>query len=61
MSALTADQLVTITEVIVTVIGVAAVWAIYYGSVAAELPGEAAIPDPGQADDMHIDTRGRTL
>ena len=61
MSALTADQLVDITEAVVILIGIAAVWAVYHGSRAAELPGEASVPDPSEADDMHVDTRGRTL
>ncbi|MCI4331719.1 MAG: hypothetical protein L3K19_07750 [Thermoplasmata archaeon] len=61
MSQLTTDQLVTITEFLSIVIGIAITWAVYYGSERAELPGEATIPDPSIADDMASDTRGRTL
>lgn len=42
-------------------LGIAITWAVYYGSENAELPGEAAIPEPLVRDDMVIDTRGRTL
>jgi hypothetical protein len=61
MSALTIDQMVTLTEVLVILLSIAITWAVYYGSEHAELPGEARIPDPNQPDDMVIDTRGRSL
>lgn len=61
MSALTADQVVTLTEVLVVLLGIAITWAVYYGSDKAELPGEARLPPPGEPDDAVPDTRGRTL
>ena len=61
MSVLSTDQLVTLTEVLVLLLGVAITWAVYYGSERAELPGEARIPDPSSADDLVVDTRGRSL
>ncbi len=61
MSALTTDQLITITEVLCIALGLVAAWAVYYGSDAAELPGEAKVPAPGVAEDMELDVRGRTL
>ena len=61
MSALSPDQVVTMTEVLVLLMGIAITWLVYRGSERAELPGEARIPDPGEADDAHPDTRGRTL
>ncbi len=61
MSALTPNQIVELTEVLVVLMGIGIAWAIYHGSEKAELPGEAAIPEPGEADDAKPDTRGRTL
>ncbi len=61
MSALSPDQVVELTEILVVLMGVGITWAVYYGSERAELPGEATVPDPHEADDAHPDTRGRTL
>jgi hypothetical protein len=55
------DQIVTLTEVLVILMGVGITWAVYYGSDSAELPGDASIPDPAETDDAHPDTAGRTL
>ncbi|MCI4365921.1 MAG: hypothetical protein L3K10_07700 [Thermoplasmata archaeon] len=59
--SLTPDQIVTLTEVLVILMGIGITWAVYYGSVNAELPGDSLIPDPGEADDAHPTTKGRTL
>jgi len=61
MSGLTPDQIVTLTEILVVLMGIGVIWAVYHGSENAELPGDARIPDPNQADDTLPDTRGRTL
>lgn len=61
MSALTADQIVTLTEILMVLMGIGIIWAVYHGSDRAELPGDARVPEPGQADDTTPDTRGRTL
>jgi hypothetical protein len=61
MSALTADQIVTLTEVLVILMGIGITWAVYAGSDRAELPGDATEPDPHDTDDAKPDTRGRTL
>ena len=61
MSALSANQIVTLTEVLVILMGIGITWAVYHGSERAELPGDATIPDPHEADDAKPDTRGRTL
>jgi hypothetical protein len=61
LSVFTIDQEVTLTEVLMILLGIAITWAVYYGSERAELPGEATIPDPGLPDDMVSDTRGRSL
>ena len=61
MSGLTANQIVDLTEILLVLMGIAIIWAVYYGSENAELPGDARIPDPAQADDTVPDTRGRTL
>lgn len=61
MSALTAQQVVTLTEILVILMGIGVTWAVYHGSDRAELPGDAMIPGPGEADDAHPDTRGRSL
>ncbi len=58
---LSADQIVEMTEVLVILMGIGITWAVYYGSDRAELPGEAVVPDPHEADDAVPDTRGRTL
>lgn len=61
MSGLTPDQVVSLTEVLVLLMGIGITWAVYYGSESAELPGEAMIPAPGEVDDARPDTRGRTV
>lgn len=61
MSALSADEVVTMTEILVLLLGIGVIWAVYYGSENAELPGDAQIPNPNEADDTVADTRGRTL
>ncbi len=58
---LSADQIVTMTEILVILMGIGITWAVYHGSENAELPGEATVPDPHEADDTVPDTRGRTL
>ncbi len=59
--SLTTTQTMELVEVLVILMGIGIFWAVYYGSDRAELPGEAPVPDPGQADDTVPDTRGRTL
>ena len=61
MSALGPDEIVTLTEILVVLMGIGITWAVYLGSDRAELPGDATIPDPAEADDAMPDTRGRTL
>lgn len=61
MSALSPDEVVELTELLVLLMGIGITWAIYHGSERAELPGDARIPEPGEADDAKPDTRGRTL
>ncbi|MGI0129833.1 MAG: hypothetical protein ACREDE_02540 [Thermoplasmata archaeon] len=61
MSALTPDQIVTLTEILAILMGIGVTWAVYYGSDRAELPGEATIPDPHETDDAKPDTTGRSL
>ncbi|MCI4349653.1 MAG: hypothetical protein L3J93_05505 [Thermoplasmata archaeon] len=61
MSVLDADQIVTLTEILVTLATIGIAWAVYYGSDRAELPGEARVPEPTIADDSAPDTEGRTL
>ncbi len=61
MTTLSTDQIVTITEILVVLLGIGITWAIYYGSDHAELPGEAKNPTPTLVDDMMPDVRGRTL
>ncbi|HTW39673.1 MAG TPA: hypothetical protein VMF04_02290 [Thermoplasmata archaeon] len=58
---LTADQIVDMTEVLVILMGIGITWAVYHGSEKAELPGEATVPDPHEADDARPNTEGRTL
>lgn len=61
MSALSVDQIIDLTEVLVLLLGIGIIWAVYHGSENAELPGEATIPPPGGVDDAVPDPRGRTL
>ena len=61
MSALSPDQIVTMTEILVILMGVGITWAVYHGSERAELPGDATIPPPDEPDDAKPDTRGRSL
>ncbi len=61
MTALSPEQVVEMVEVGVILMGIAITWAVYHNSDRAELPGDARIPDPAEADDAHPDTRGRTL
>jgi hypothetical protein len=61
VSALNADQIVDLTEVLVVLMGIGVIWAVYHGSDRAELPGDAHEPDPRQVEDATPDTRGRTL
>ncbi|HTZ61717.1 MAG TPA: hypothetical protein VMC82_03635 [Thermoplasmata archaeon] len=61
MSGLSPDQIVLMVEVLVILMGIGITWAVYQGSDRAELPGEAAVPDPHEPDDATPDTRGRTL
>jgi len=58
---LSIDDQVTLTEILVVLLGIVITWAVFYGSDRAELPGGAAIPDPGRPDDIASDVRGRTL
>ncbi len=61
MSALSPDQVVELTEILVVLMGVGITWAVYYGSDRAELPGEATMPPAGEVDDAVPDTTGRSL
>ncbi|HYB63258.1 MAG TPA: hypothetical protein VEE86_02405 [Thermoplasmata archaeon] len=61
MSVLSPGQIVDLTEVLVMILGVVIIWAVYHGSESAELPGEATVPEPGEADDATPETSGRTL
>ena len=61
MSALSIDDMVTLTEILSILIGIAITWAVFYGSDKAELPGEATIPDPAIPDESGVDTRGRSF
>ena len=61
MSSLTPDQIVTLTEILMVLMGTGIIWAVYHGSEKAELPGDTRVPDPSQVDDTLPDTRGRTL
>jgi len=58
---LSANDVVTLTEILVTLMGIGVTWAVYHGSERAELPGDATVPDPHEVDDAKPDTRGRTL
>jgi len=57
----TPGQIVTMTEILVILMGIGITWAVYYGSENAELPGDATVPDPAEVDDAHPDTTGRSL
>ncbi len=61
MSGLQPEQIVTLTEILVILMGIGITWVVYRGSEKAELPGDAQIPPPGEVDDADPDTRGRTL
>ena len=61
MSGLSADQTVSLVEILTILLGIAILWAVYYGSEKAELPGTVTEPDPTEADDSFPDTSGRTL
>jgi hypothetical protein len=61
VSVLSIDDQITLTEILVILLGIAFTWAIYYRSDAAELPGEARVPDPSIPDDPGSDLRGRSL
>lgn len=61
MSVLSVDDTVTLVELLVILLGIAITWAVFYGSAKAELPGDAAVPDPTIPDESGVDTRGRTL
>ena len=61
MSTLSPDKIVDLTEILVVLMGIGIIWAVYYGSDRAELPGDSREPDPSQVDDAVPDTRGRTL
>ena len=60
MSALSPDQIVLMTEVLVILMGIGITWVVYHGSGRAELPGDATIPDPHESDDAKPDTTGRS-
>ncbi len=57
----TPDQIVTMTEILVILMGIGITYAVYYGSDKAELPGEATLPDPMGVDDTTPTSEGRTL
>jgi len=57
----TPNQIVTLTEILVILMGIGITYAVYYGSENAELPGDASVPDPGEVDDAHPAPKGRTL
>jgi hypothetical protein len=61
MSALTNDQIVYLTEILGTLLGIAITWLVYRKSERSELPGEAQIPDPMQPGEAMVDASGRTL
>ena len=61
MTGLSINDQITLVELLAMLIGIAITWAVFYGSDKAELPGEAAIPDPSLTDDIVPDVRGRTL
>jgi hypothetical protein len=57
---LSADDEVTMVEVLAILVGIAITWAIYYHSDRAELPGEATEPDPNVPNEVESHP-GRTL
>jgi hypothetical protein len=59
--SLSPEQVVTLTEVLMILMGIGITWAVYHGSEKAELPGDATIPDPLEVDDVVSDPSGRTL
>lgn len=59
--SLNSSQIVTLVEILTILAGVGILWAVYYGSDQAELPGTVTEPDPSEADDTLPDTSGRTL
>ena len=61
MSVLSIDDQITLTELLVILLGIAVTWAVYYGSDKAELPGDARVPDPSIPDDPGSDVRGRSF
>jgi cbb3-type cytochrome oxidase subunit 3 len=61
MSQLSPNQITQLAEVLSILMGIAIVWLVYHRSDRAELPGEATIPEPGEADDAVPETTGRTL
>ncbi len=61
MSGLDPSQIVNLVDILVILAGIGILWAVYYGSDRAELPGTALIPAPGEPDDAVPDTTGRTL
>lgn len=61
MSGISIDDQVTLVEVLAILIGIIVTWAVYYGSDKAELPGEAAVPDPSVPDEIQPDVRGRSF
>ena len=61
MSGLDPSQIVNLVDILVILAGVGILWAVYYGSERAELPGTARVPDPADPDDAVPDTTGRTL
>ncbi len=58
---LSTSEIITLTQILAILAGIGILWAVYYGSDRAELPGTATIPDPSEVDDTLPDTRGRTL
>jgi hypothetical protein len=61
VTGLTDAQIVQFVELLTILLGIVITWAVYYGSDQAELPGEAPIPEPEGADDLVVDTEGRTI
>ena len=61
MSGLDPSQIVNLIDILVILAGIGILWAVYYGSDRAELPGTAMVPDPSEPDDAVPDTAGRTL
>jgi hypothetical protein len=61
MSALDDTQIVYLTEILGTLAGIGITWLIYRNSDRAELPGEAAIPDPQIREEPMVNNSGRSL